>query len=132
MHLVPRNSFFREFIDDFFDTSIAKSGEMIRTDIYEEDENYVVEMDVPGFSKEDIIIDYNNDYLTISAKRETTKEETKNYIRRERYYGEYKRSFYVGDIDEAQIKANFKDGILKVVFPKKQLEGKSKKVITID
>jgi HSP20 family protein len=132
MHLIPKNTFFREIFDDLFDMPIMKSGDIMRSDIYEEDDNYVVEMDIPGFNKEDLLVDYNNGYLNIIAKKETEQEKNKNYIRRERYYGEYKRSFYVGDIDESLIKANFENGILKVIFPKKQLEDNSKKVIEIE
>ncbi|MDD2489959.1 MAG: Hsp20/alpha crystallin family protein [Bacilli bacterium] len=132
MHLIPKNTFFREIFDDLFDMPIMRSGDIMRSDIYEEDDNYVVEMDIPGFNKEDLLVDYNNGYLNIIAKKETEQEENKNYIRRERYYGEYKRSFYVGDIDESLIKANFENGILKVIFPKKQLEDNSKKVIEIE
>ena len=132
MHLIPKNTFFREIFDDLFDMPIMRSGDIMRSDIYEEDDNYVVEMDIPGFNKEDLLVDYNNGYLNIIAKKETEQEKNKNYIRRERYYGEYKRSFYVGDIDESLIKANFEDGILKVIFPKKQLEDNSKKVIEIE
>lgn len=132
MHLIPKNTFFREIFDDLFDMPIMRSGDIMRSDIYEEDDNYVVEMDIPGFNKEDLLVDYNNGYLNIIAKKETEQEKNKNYIRRERYYGEYKRSFYVGDIDESLIKANFENGILKVIFPKKQLEDNSKKVIEIE
>jgi len=104
----------------------------MRSDVYEQDNQYVVEMDIPGFKKEDINIDYNNGYLSISAKNEDVVEEDKNYIRRERFYGQYQRSFYVGDIDESLIKANFDEGTLKVSFPKKQLENANKKLIEIE
>ena len=80
---------------------------------------------MPGFKKEDVTIDYNNGYLTVSAKKEKVVED-KNFVRRERYYGELKRSYYVGEIDESLIKANFEDGILKLVVPKSNKELQSK------
>jgi len=132
MDLIPKNYFFRDFFDDFFDLPSLRPREMIRSDIYEDGDNYVVEMDVPGFYREDIVVDYSNGYLNIIAKKESKVEDDKNYIRRERYYGEYKRSFYLGDIDESLIKATFKNGILKVAFPKKQAEDTAKKVIEIE
>ena len=131
MDLIPKRSFFGDFFDDFFDMPVVKSNDIMQTDVYEENDNYVIEVDIPGFNKEDVTIDYNKGYLNISAKREETKED-KNYIRRERFYGQYKRSFYIGEIDESKIKASFEDGILKVNVPKEQLEDKSKKVIEIE
>ncbi len=137
MHLVPKNTFFREIFDDLFDVPAIRSIDIMRSDIYEEDNNYIIEVDIPGFKKKDIKIDYNKGYLNINAQRkESTEEEDENkgkkYIRKERYYGEYKRSFYVGDIDESLIKANFDEGTLKVSFPKKQLENANKKLIEIE
>lgn len=137
MHLVPKNTFFREIFDDLFDLPAIKSIDIMRSDIYEEGNNYIIEVDIPGFKKKDIKIDYNKGYLNVNAQRkESTNKENeakgKKYIRKERYYGEYKRSFYVGDIDESSIKANFDDGTLKVSFPKKQLENADKKLIEIE
>lgn len=131
MFLIPRRSFFRDEIDDLFDFPIIKSNNIMKSDIYEKGNNYIMEIDLPGFKKEDVKIDFDKGYLTIEAKREETKED-KNYVKRERYYGEYKRSFYVGDIDDSLIKAKFIDGILKINFPKKELENKDKKLINIE
>jgi HSP20 family protein len=130
MFLIPRRSFFRDDFDDFFDFPISNSNVLMKSDIYEEGNNYVIEIDLPGFKKEDVTINYDKGYLTIEAKKEETKEEKKNYVKRERYYGEFKRSFYVGDIDDSLIKAKFEDGILKINFPKKELE--NKKLIDIE
>ncbi|MDD3821692.1 MAG: Hsp20/alpha crystallin family protein [Bacilli bacterium] len=132
MNLLPRRGFFGDLFDDFFDIPLVTTNNIMKTDIYEEDNNYVVEMDIPGFKKEDVTVDYDKGYLTIRAKKETEVKEDKNYIKRERFYGEYKRSFYIGELDESSIKANFENGILKVAFPKKQLEHPSKKTITIE
>lgn len=132
MDLLPRKSVFRDLFDDLFEMPLVTSNNIMRSDIYEENNQYVVEIDIPGFHKEDINIDYNNGYLNITAKKEEEIEDNKNYIRKERFYGKYQRRFYVGDIDEASIKANFDNGILKVVFPKKQLDKPSGKNIAIE
>lgn len=93
--------------------------DVMKSDIYETEESQIIEIDLPGFSKDNIVIDYNNGYLTISASKEA---EDKNYIHQERFFGEYSRSFYVGDINETDVKATFQDGILKVIVPKERKE----------
>ncbi len=135
MQLVPKNTFFREIFDDLFDMPALKSVDMMRSDVYEENDSYVIEIDIPGFKKSDIDINYNKGYFTINAKKEISTDEqgeNKKYIRKERHYGEYKRSFYVGEIDESLIKAKFDNGTLKLTFPKKQLESANKKSIEIE
>ena len=90
-------------------------------------------MDVPGFSKEDISVEAKDGYLTISAEKNNEvneEDEKKNYIRRERVYGKYERSFYVGDLDQDKIDAEFNNGCLKITVPKKE-EVENKKVIEI-
>ena len=96
-----------------------------RTDITEKDGNYVLEAELPGFKKEDISIDLDKDCLTITASRNSeTDEEDKerNYVRRERFYGSYSRSFNVSGIDTDQITASYNDGVLSVSMPKKNPE----------
>lgn len=128
MNLIPRNF----FLDDFFDSFDGKKVNDMKCDIYEDGKNYVVEMDVPGYSKEDIDIDVEKGYLTISVSHsEENNEEEKNYIRKERFYGTTKRQFYVGDVEDESIKANFNNGVLKVVIPKKE-EISTKKKIDIE
>lgn len=125
MNLIPRNFFLDDFFDDFGKVKMPD----FKCDIYEEDNNYVVEMDVPGFKKDEINIDVEKGYLTISASHnEERNEEEKNYIRKERVYGEAKRQFYVGDVDEEAIKANFNNGVLKVIVPKKEEISNKKKI----
>ena len=104
----------------------------MRTDIYESDGNYIIEMDLPGFKKEEINIDLEDKYLIISVSKNEEKEEKNKYIRKERYYGEYKRSFYVGAVKEDSIKASYNDGILRLSYPKVQAEKNTKKQISID
>ena len=128
MNLIPRSFFLDDFFDDF---GKVKVNDM-KCDIYEEENDYVVEMDVPGYNKDEISVDVEKGYLTISAEHNDTKEdEGKNYIRKERVYGSTKRQFYVGDVDEDSIKASFNDGVLKVIVPKKE-EILNKKKIEIE
>lgn len=128
MNLVPR----KFFLDDFFDDLPEVKNINMKCDIYEKDDKYFLEMDIPGIKKENINIDCENGYLTISATHEeTSDDEGKNYIRKERYYGSFERQFYIGEVDEDSIKAEFNNGILKVVVPKKE-EINTKKKIEID
>ena len=96
---------------------------MVRADIREEKDKYVLESELPGFSKEDIAIDIINGNLVLKAERRSSDEEKdKNgkYIRRERSYGSYSRSFDLSGIDSDHISARYKDGILTLDLPKKQ------------
>ncbi|MDD2434753.1 MAG: Hsp20/alpha crystallin family protein [Bacilli bacterium] len=128
MNLLTRNF----YLDDLFDGLITSAkGNDMKCDIYEKDGDYKIEMDIPGFDKKDIEIEINNGYLNITAeKKEETNDEGKNYIRRERSYGKYQRSFYLGDIEVEKIDAEFKDGLLKISIPKAE-EKEIKKLIEI-
>ena len=109
------NSFFN---DDFFNSfSLMKNN--FSVDLKEEENDYVIEADLPGVDKKDINISYKNGYLNISAKRESNLEEKKdNYVRQERSYGEFKRSFYIDNVEEEKINANFDNGVLRINLPK--------------
>ena len=127
--MLPSRVFFDNFFDDF--ESPKKLDKMMKCDIYEEDNNYVIEMDVPGFKKEDINMELDDGYLKISAEKKSDSEEKdgKKYVRRERHcYSKCERQFYVGNIKDEDIKAKFKDGILKISVPKEE----TKKVIMIE
>jgi len=133
--LVPRKNNF-DLFDNFFgnDEFFAKKENLMKTDIKETDNKYIIEMDLPGFDKENINLELNNGYLEISAKqeREENEEENTKYVRKERFYGECSRSFYVGDdITEEDIDAEFKNGILIVNVPKK-LESEVKEIKKIE
>ena len=96
-----------------------------RTDITEKDGNYILEAELPGFNKEDISIDLDKDCLTITASRNSESDDEdkeRNFVRRERFYGSYSRSFNVSGIDTDQITAAFCNGILSVSMPKKNPE----------
>lgn len=95
-----------------------------RTDITEKDGNYILSAELPGFKKEDLSIDLENDRLTISAERssEENEEDNGSFIRRERYYGSYSRSFDVSGIDTDAISAAYNDGVLTLTMPRKTPE----------
>ena len=96
-----------------------------RTDIKKQDGNYILEAELPGFKKEDISIDIDKDCLTISAEHtseENEDDKDKGFIRRERYYGSYSRSFNIKGIDADAISASYNDGVLTLTMPEKPPE----------
>ncbi len=110
---------------------------MMKTDIREHDAGYELDIDLPGFKKDEINVDLENGYLTISAAKGLDKDEKDQegkYIRRERYAGAMQRSFYVGDVvTHEDIKAKFEDGILRLSIPKKDAKAiETKKTIAIE
>ena len=104
---------------------------MMKTDIRETDDNYEIDVDLPGFKKDEINATLEDGYLTISAAKGLDKDEKDKegkYIRQERYAGAMSRSFYVGNaITQEDIKAKYENGILKLTVPKKQPETVEKK-----
>ena len=110
---------------------------LMKTDIREKDDSYELEMDLPGFTKDEVKASLENGYLTISAAKGLDKDEkekeTCKYIRRERYAGACQRTFYVGeDVTQEDIKGEFKHGILKLTIPKKAAQVPEKKYIAIE
>ena len=117
MELFPRR-YLDNMFDDFMPTSLDKN---MRCDIYEKDGNYHIEVDLPGYDKKDISLEAKDGYLTIKATKSNEindQDESRNYIRRERVYGSYERSFSLGDLDQDNIEASFNNGILSIVVPK--------------
>lgn len=112
---------FEEMSRSFWDNNNVSA---FRTDITEKDDKYILEADLPGFKKEDISVDIDKDCLTITAehKSEDKEENADSYIRRERYYGSYTRSFNVKGIDTEAITAAYNDGVLTLTMPKKEPE----------
>lgn len=142
---------FDDFMSDFslFDDSDLRKIEkklyghnakhLMKTDIKETDSGFELEMDLPGFKKDEIKISLDNGYMTISAAKGLDQDEKEKksgkYIRKERYAGACERSFYVGeDVTEEDIKGEFKHGILKLFVPKKEPKqaAEEKKYITIE
>ena len=114
---------FNDFDNNFFGDSMPINS--CRTDIRDDGDKYVMESELPGFEKEDIKLDINGTQLTIAAEHRTNndeKDEKGNYIRRERTFGSYKRSFDVSDVDTEAISAAYKNGILTLELPKKKPE----------
>ena len=99
------------------------AGHEMKTDVRETEAGYEVDIDLPGFKKDEINVELNNGYLSISAAKGLDKEEKKEgkYIRKERYAGSMSRSFYVGDaIKQEDVKAKYESGILRLSIPKKE------------
>ncbi len=109
---------FKDYFDILEETNI-------KTDIIDNESEYILVADLPNFKKEDIKIDYNKGYLTISAIRNS---EENNYIQKERFYGEYRRSYYIGDIDETGISATYNEGTLRINVPKTEKATASHKI----
>lgn len=116
----------------------APASPVMRTDVKETADGYELDIDLPGYKKENVQVELKDGCLTVSAKTEQTKEEKDangKYIRRERYSGSCSRSFYVGEeIEKNEIKAKFEDGILKLSVPKKDAKPKveENRYITIE
>ena len=146
-------SLFDEFFDDFFDfpafddKAMQKAqkklygrhaANMMKTDVQEHDDHYEVDIDLPGFKKDEIGLELKDGYLIIKASTKNSKDEKDakgKYIRKERYEGSCNRSFYVGDaITQDDIKAKFEDGVLKITVPKKEAKPQveEKKFIAIE
>lgn len=112
---------FDEIERSFFGSQPAVSA--FRTDVTDTGDAYKLEAELPGFKKEDISIDIENDCLTISAERKADNSEEKpNFVKRERYYGSFSRSFDVSGINVDGIDAEYTDGILSITMPKKAAE----------
>ena len=111
------------------------ANRVMKTDIREHDRGYELDVDLPGFKKDEIKVELENGYLTISAAKGLDKDEQDKqgkYIRRERYAGAMQRSFYVGETEE-DVKAKFEDGILRLSIPKKDAKAvETKKTIAIE
>jgi len=109
---------------------------LMRSDIKETEEGYEIDMELPGFKKEDVKAQVKDGYLTIEAESRTEneeKDEEGKYLRRERFVGSCRRSFFVGEeITEEDIKAKFEDGVLKMAIPKKQPVIEEPKYIAIE
>jgi len=132
--LLPRlfdDNYMDKVFDDMFSFPTFFNGFSSRgmsTNVKDLGKEYELEIELPGFKKEDIHAQLNNGYLTISADKKSAtdiKDEDGKYIRRERYSGKCQRSFYVGEhLNEEDFKASFKDGILSIVFPKDNYQEK--------
>lgn len=121
--MIPRRNgngldiFDEVFNDPFFS---EKENKIMKTDVKEKDGNYILEIDIPGYDKEDIQIELQDGYVTVTATKNEEKEDKHaKYLKRERFSGMCSRSYYAGEnVTEEDIKASFKNGILTITFPK--------------
>ena len=128
--LLPNKLYNDDLFNDLFRFGQNNNS---KCDVYSTNDNYFIEMEVPGYKKEDIKIEVDNGYLTIMAdKNETVNNDNdKNYIHKERNYSRITRSFNFGNINISDVKAKFEDGLLIITIPKdKEIE--TKKYINID
>lgn len=137
--LAPRffgEDLFDEFMDDFFDFPEEKAlrkaqkqlygrhaVNMMKTDVKEHDDHYEIDIDLPGFKKDELTLELQNGYLTISAEKgidkESAEDDGNRFVRRERYAGSMSRSFFVGDdVKQEDIHAKYENGVLKLSVPK--------------
>ncbi len=130
MSLLPGKFYLDDFFDDF--APMPRMGKFdMKCDIYEKGGNVHIELDAPGYNKDEIKLDVDDGVLTVMAsKKEEKEDKDKNYFRKERVYGSFKRQFNVGNIDESKIDARFNNGVLKITFPK-EVKKESKKLIEI-
>ena len=125
MMMIPRRKNEFDLFDEMFNDPFFTRGEskLMKTDIKEKGDKYLLEVDLPGYEKENIKVEIEDGYLTVHAsmnKNIDESEKDSKYVHKERYIGECSRSFYVGDeIKEEDIKASFKNGTLKIEIPKK-------------
>lgn len=123
----------RILFDDLFDDDIdVRRPQGMLCDIYEKDNTYHIDIDAPGFKKEDIKIECDKGNLKIIAERHSEDKESKKFLHRERKsYERCERSFYLGNVDEDKIQASFNDGILSITVPKEEVV-ETKKTISIN
>ena len=127
MMMIPRRNHFdlwdEMFKDPFFTED--NSTRLMRTDIKEKKDRYILDIDLPGYEKENIKLSIDDEYLTVEASKDTHSEEKREegkYVRKERYVGKCSRSFYIGEnIKPEEVKASFKNGTLCIEVPKKEM-----------
>lgn len=126
------NDLFSEVFGDFFKPVFYGDGAVyMATDVKEKEKSYELEIEMPGYNKEDITVDFEKGYLTVSAKKDEKQEEGKKYISRERH-SVCRRSYYVGEIDENGITAKYENGVLSVDLPKRVEEKTQTRRISVD
>ena len=128
--------FGKNLFDDLFNDTFERSlwntdktlygknaGRIMKTDVHETEDSYELDVDLPGFKKEEINVELHDGYLTISATKSLDKDETdqkaRRVIRQERYSGTSQRTFYVGDVKPDEVKCKYESGVLSVEVPKR-------------
>ena len=130
--------FSENLFDDFFGRDFEKNlfgkglygsqNQLMKTDVKESENGYMIDIDLPGFNKEDVNVELKDGYLTVTASQSKNNDEQKEdgrYIRRERYMGSCTRSFYVGNVKPEQVSGRFEKGVLSLNSPTEapQIEG---------
>ena len=123
---------FDDLFNDTFERSLwntdktlygKNAGRIMKTDVHETEDSYELDVDLPGFKKEEINVELHDGYLTISATKSLDKDETdqkaRRVIRQERYSGTSQRTFYVGDVKPDEVKCKYESGVLSVEVPKR-------------
>ena len=123
---------FDDLFNDTFESSLwntdktlygKNAGRIMKTDVHETEDSYELDVDLPGFKKEEINVELHDGYLTISATKSLDKDETdqkaRRVIRQERYSGTSQRTFYVGDVKPDEVKCKYESGVLSVEVPKR-------------
>ena len=124
---------FRE-LDNFEKSFFGDFGGGFRTDIKDKGDHFELEADLPGVKKEDIAVDIDGDCLTISAQRDSQREEKneqEQYVRRERSYGSYSRSFDISNVKSEEISGSYENGVLKLLLPKRSPTGSTSRRLDI-
>ena len=130
MSLLPERFYLDDFFDDFAPMPKMKNFDM-KCDIYEKCGNVHIELEVPGYEKNEIKLDVENGVLTIEGHTNSEKEDKeKKYFRKERISGSFRRKFTIGDVKDNDIHAKFYNGVLKISFPK-ETKKETKKFIEI-
>lgn len=134
--LMRHNDLFDDMFEGMFRPPVMSGNNLMKTDVHEKDGKYILDVEIPGYKKEDVKISLYNGTLNITATNNTSSEEKNDegkVIRQERYSGTCSRSFYVGDgIKDSDVHASFNDGILKIEIPTEQKkEEEEKKYIDI-
>ena len=124
----PFDRMFDDAFKNFWGGNELANFDAFKTDVIDQGDNYLLQAELPGFDKSDINIDLKDNLLTISAshKDEKNEENENKYIRRERYYSSYSRSFRVNNVEPGDIDASYNNGVLEVKFPKRNLPPKMK------
>ena len=125
-----RNNAFDLFDDMFHDPFFTRSAQpaapqIMKTDVEEKDNGYVLDIELPGYAKEDVQAELKDGYLTIAAQKGLDKDEQDKkgrVLRQERYAGACSRSFYVGNVKPEDVKAKYEDGVLSVIVPKEDVK----------
>lgn len=119
--------FGKSFLKNFFDLPIINSSNILKTNIRKENNSYIYEIDIPGYKKENVSVNYEDGYLIVEAKSSAyNSESSESYIHQERYSGTCSRSYYIGEVDESKIIAKYSDGILSVSVPDEDTNKKYK------